>query len=155
MVVLFLLKLKRVDGRKNDEFRPLKINFGADWGSVLVSLGETKVLAQVSCELGIPKATRPTEGMMYINVELGPMAAPHFEAGRNSDLTVQINRTLERTFKDSRCVDLESLCVRAEDHVWILRVDINVLNHEGNLIGKYIHTYVFNKYAMKRRIIDY
>ena len=91
-------------------------------------------MAQVSSELGIPKATRPNEGLLHINVELGPMAASHFEAGRNCELTVQLNRTLERTFKDSRCLDLESLCIQAEEHVWILRVDLNVLNHEGNLI---------------------
>ncbi|XP_017480837.1 PREDICTED: exosome complex component rrp45 isoform X2 [Rhagoletis zephyria] len=124
----------RLDGRKNDEFRNVTINFGADWGSALVSLGETKVLAQVSCELGVPKSTRPNEGMIYINVELGQMAAPHFESGRNSELNVQISRTLERTFKDSRCVDLESLCVTTEERVWVLRIDLNVLNHEGNLI---------------------
>ncbi|XP_055840908.1 exosome complex component RRP45 [Episyrphus balteatus] len=125
---------QRLDGRKNEEFRPAKINFGTDWGSVHVSLGETRVLAQVSCELGQPKATRPNEGIMYINVELGPMAGVNYEAGRNSDLGVQINRTLEKTFKESRCVDLESLCVTAEDRVWILRLDLNVLNHAGNLI---------------------
>ncbi|XP_005186893.2 exosome complex component RRP45 [Musca domestica] len=125
---------QRLDGRKNDEFRNIKINYGAEWGSVLVALGETKVLAQVSSELGEPKATRPNEGIFHINVELGPMAAPHFEAGRNCELTVQLNRTLERTFKDSKCLDLESLCITAEERVWILRVDLNVLNHEGNLI---------------------
>nr|XP_014088038.1 exosome complex component RRP45 [Bactrocera oleae] len=124
----------RLDGRKNDEFRKATINFGADWGSALVALGETKVLAQVSCELGVPKSTRPNEGIIYINVELGQMAAPHFESGRNSELNVQISRTLERTFKDSRCVDLESLCVTSEERVWLLRIDLNVLNHEGNLI---------------------
>ncbi|XP_013106521.1 exosome complex component RRP45 isoform X2 [Stomoxys calcitrans] len=125
---------QRLDGRKNDEFRNIKIHYGADWGSVMVALGETKVLGQVSSELGEPKATRPNEGMFYINVELGPMAAPHFESGRNCELTVQINRTLERTFKDSKSLDLESLCITAEERVWILRVDLNVLNHEGNLI---------------------
>ncbi|XP_055915208.1 exosome complex component RRP45 [Eupeodes corollae] len=125
---------QRLDGRKNEEFRAAKINFGTDWGSVHVSLGETRVLAQVSCELGQPKATRPNEGIMYINVELGPMAGVCYEAGRNSDLGVQINRTLEKTFKESRCVDLESLCVTAEDRVWILRLDLNILNHAGNLV---------------------
>lgn len=125
---------QRIDGRKLEEFRTLNINFGSEWGSAHVALGETRVLAQVSCELGQPNQIRPNEGLLFINVELGPMAAPHFEAGRNSDLTVRINRTLERTFKDSKCVDMESLCVIADDKVWILRVDLNVLNHEGNLI---------------------
>ena len=39
-------------------------------------------MAQVSCEVTEPKQTRPTEGILFVNVELSPMAAPHFEAGR-------------------------------------------------------------------------
>lgn len=101
-----------------------------------MSLGETRVLAQVTCEVAQPKSTRPNEGLLFIKVELGPMAAPHFEANRSSDLSVQVNRILERAFKDSRCIDLESLCIIAEEKVWNLRVDLNVLNHEGNIIGK-------------------
>ncbi|XP_065076962.1 uncharacterized protein Rrp45 [Ochlerotatus camptorhynchus] len=129
-----LLESTRVDGRSLDEFRKLRINFGAEWGSVHVSLGETRVLAQVSCEVVAPRATRPNEGTLFINVELGSMAAPHFESGRQSDAGVQLNRILERAIKDSGCVDLESLCLVADEKVWNLRVDINVLNHEGNVI---------------------
>jgi exosome complex component RRP45 len=35
---------------------------------------------------------------------------------------------------DSRCIDLESLCILVEEQAWEVRVDIHVLNHEGNLI---------------------
>ncbi|XP_055588352.1 uncharacterized protein LOC129740634 [Uranotaenia lowii] len=129
-----ILESTRVDGRNLDEFRKLRINFGAEWGSVHVSLGETRVLAQVSCEVVPPRATRPNEGTLFINVELGPMAAAHFEPGRMSEAGVQINRILERAIKDSGCVDLESLCLVADEKVWNLRVDVNVLNHEGNII---------------------
>lgn len=129
-----VLESVRVDGRSLDEFRKLRLNFGSEWGSVHVSLGETRVLAQVSCEVVAPRATRPNEGTLFINVELGPMAAPHFEAGRMSEVGVQLNRILERAIKDSGCVDLESLCLVADEKVWQLRVDINVLNHEGNVI---------------------
>lgn len=124
----------RLDGRSVDEFRPVKIHFGSDWGCCLVTYGETKVLVQVSCEVQQPKPTRPNEGLLLLYVELSPMGAPHFEAGRQSDLAVQLNRLLEKCIKDSRCVDLESLCITAEEKVWAVRVDINILNHEGNLI---------------------
>uniref|UniRef100_A0A1Q3FVU6 Exosome complex component RRP45 n=1 Tax=Culex tarsalis TaxID=7177 RepID=A0A1Q3FVU6_CULTA len=129
-----VLESVRVDGRSLDEFRKLRLNFGSEWGSVHVALGETRVLAQVSCEVVTPRATRPNEGTLFINVELGPMAAPHFEAGRMSEVGVQLNRILERAIKDSGCVDLESLCLVADEKVWNLRVDISVLNHEGNVI---------------------
>ena len=36
-------------------------------------------------------------------------------------------------FKDSCCVDLESLCILVEEQAWEVRVDIHVLNHDGNL----------------------
>ena len=41
-----------------------------------------RVLAQASCELVKPPETRPTEGQLFINVELSPMASPAFENGR-------------------------------------------------------------------------
>uniref|UniRef100_A0A182N4M5 Exosome complex component RRP45 n=1 Tax=Anopheles dirus TaxID=7168 RepID=A0A182N4M5_9DIPT len=124
----------RVDGRNPDEFRKLRITFGSEWGMVHVVLGETRALARVTCEVVEPKATRPNEGMVFVNVELGPMAAPNFDGGRQSDESVQLNRILERALKDSGCVDLESLCLVSEEKVWNLRIDVTVLNHEGNAI---------------------
>ncbi|XP_053659414.1 uncharacterized protein LOC128708461 [Anopheles marshallii] len=129
-----ILESIRIDGRTLDEFRKLRISFGSEWGLVHVILGETRALARVTCEVVEPKATRPNEGMLFVNVELGPMAAPHFDGGRQSDECVQLNRILERALKDSGCVDLESLCLVSEEKVWTLRVDVTVLNHEGNTI---------------------
>lgn len=117
-----------MDGRNFSEFRNIDINFGVEWGCALVSLGETKVLAQVSCEITQPRATRPAEGVLYINV--------NSQDKRNAEHIVLLTRNLERALKESRCVDLESLCIKAEEKVWKIRVDINILNHEGNLIGK-------------------
>lgn len=134
-----ILEKARVNRRELHEFRNLGIFFGRDFGCVICSLGETRVFAQVSCELSTPKPSRPNEGTIFINVEMGPMAAPHFEIGFPlSDLCIQVNRVLERTLRESRCVDLESLCIIAEEKVWNLRVDISVLNHEGNVMGKRI-----------------
>lgn len=128
----------RVDNRNLMEFRSFGLFFGRDFGSVVCSLGETRVFAQVSCELTTPKATRPNEGTIFINAEMGPMAAPNLEIGFPlSDSCIQINRILERTLRESRCVDLESLCIIAEEKVWNLRVDISVLNHEGNVMGEF------------------
>lgn len=129
-----LIENLRVDGRAFDEFRELKIQFGSDWGSCHVALGKTQVLAQVSCEVQVPKSTRPSEGILYVNLELSPLAAPQFEVGRPSDLSVQLNRLLEKCIKDSKAVDLESLCIKVNEKVWAFRVDCNVLNDEGNIV---------------------
>ncbi|XP_035732684.1 exosome complex component RRP45-like isoform X1 [Vespa mandarinia] len=124
----------RLDGRDLFETRSVNIYFGSNWGSCIVSLGKTRAVAQVSCDIQQPKASRPNEGMIYINVELNPLAAQHFESNRQSEAAILINRQLEKSIKDSKCVDLESLCIVAEKKVWSLRLDINILNHDGNLI---------------------
>nr|CAG5882150.1 unnamed protein product [Menidia menidia] len=58
----FLLKAieekKRIDGRQTYDYRRLKIRFGTDYGCCFVDLGQTRVMAQVSCELVAPKDSR-------------------------------------------------------------------------------------------------
>ncbi|KFZ49191.1 Exosome complex component RRP45, partial [Podiceps cristatus] len=93
-----------------------------------------RVLGQVSCELVPPKPNRPTEGILFFNLELSPMAAPGFEPGRQPELLVILNRLIERCLRNSRCIDTESLCVVAGEKVWQIRLDLHLLNHDGNII---------------------
>lgn len=134
----FLLKAiedkKRLDGRQTYDYRKLKISFGTDYGCCFVDLGKTRVMAQVSCELVTPKESRPNEGILFFNIELSPMASPAFEQGRQSELSVKLNRQLERCFRNSKCIDTESLCVVSGEKVWQIRVDVHTLNHDGNLM---------------------
>uniref|UniRef100_A0A671MW24 Exosome complex component RRP45 n=1 Tax=Sinocyclocheilus anshuiensis TaxID=1608454 RepID=A0A671MW24_9TELE len=134
----FLLKAieekKRLDGRQTYDYRNIKISLGTDYGCCIVELGRTRVLCQVSCELVPPKDSRPTEGIMFFNLELSPMASPAFEPNRQSELLVMLNRQLERCLRNSKCIDTESLCVVSGEKVWQIRVDVHVLNHDGNLM---------------------
>ncbi|XP_063970350.1 exosome complex component RRP45-like [Lytechinus pictus] len=100
----------------------------------MVHMGDTRILAQVSCEVVEPKENRPNEGQLFVNLELSPMASTTFEAGRLSDYGVELNRLLERTVKDSRALDVESLCIVAGEKVWKIRLDVHVLNHDGNIL---------------------
>ncbi|XP_014805547.1 PREDICTED: exosome complex component RRP45 [Calidris pugnax] len=125
---------KRLDGRQCYDYRNVRISFGADYGCCIVELGKTRVLAQVSCELVPPKPNRPTEGILFFNLELSPMAAPGFEPGRQTDLLVRLNRLIERCLRNSKCIDTESLCVIAGEKVWQIRLDLHLLNHDGNII---------------------
>ncbi|CAG9808972.1 unnamed protein product [Chironomus riparius] len=115
----------RIDKRGLNEFRNLAIFYGKNYGSVIASLGETKVFASVSCEVSTPKTTRPNEGTIFINVEMG---------SQQNEPCIVVTRILERTIRESNCIDLESLCIVAEEKVWNLRVDISILNNEGNVI---------------------
>ncbi|CAN9510801.1 unnamed protein product [Ophioblennius macclurei] len=134
----FILKAieekQRLDGRQTYDFRKIKITFGTDYGCCFVDLGKTRVMAQVSCELVAPKESRPNEGIMFFNIELSPMASPAFEQGRQSELSVKLNRQLERCLRNSKCIDTESLCVVAGEKVWQIRVDVSLLNNDGNLM---------------------
>ncbi|XP_040274336.1 exosome complex component RRP45 [Bufo bufo] len=125
---------KRIDGRQTYDYRNIKISFGTEYGCCIVELGKTRVLGQVSCELVAPKINRPTEGILFFNLELSSMASPAFESGRSSELLVKLNRLLERCLRNSKCIDTESLCVQAGEKVWQIRVDLHLLNHEGNII---------------------
>ncbi|NXJ96253.1 EXOS9 protein, partial [Corythaixoides concolor] len=125
---------KRLDGRQCYDYRNVRISFGADRGCCIVELGKTRVLAQVSCELVPPKPNRPTEGILFFNLELSPMAAPGFEPGRQPELLVKLNRLIERCLRNSKCIDTESLCVVAGEKVWQIRLDLHLLNHDGNII---------------------
>ncbi|KAM3940175.1 exosome complex component RRP45 [Leptodactylus fuscus] len=125
---------KRIDGRQTYDYRNVKITFGTEYGCCIVELGKTRVLGQVSCELVAPKMNRPTEGILFFNLELSSMASPAFEPGRPSELLVKLNRLLERCLRNSKCIDTESLCVQAGEKVWQIRVDLHLLNHEGNII---------------------
>jgi len=135
-----LLEGKRPDGgRRLKERRDLKIHFGSDPGSCFATLGETKVLAQVSCAVSEPRPTRPNEGQLMIQVDFTPTCAPRFAEGTpqqgsdGAEEITEVSRLLERLLKESRCLDMESLCIVAEEKVWCVRLDIHVLNHEGNV----------------------
>lgn len=125
---------KRLDGRGFDEFRELELHFGADYGCCYATLGETKVMAQVTCTLSEPRTLRPTEGLIFINVEISETVCPNYDTGHQPHLATHANRLLEKCIKESNCLDLEALCLVAAEQVFDIRVDVNVLNYDGNLL---------------------
>lgn len=72
----------RLDGRAFDQFRPIKLEFGEEYGSATVTLGGTRVLVQVSAEVTKPLDDRKFDGVFNIVTELNPIASPAFEVGR-------------------------------------------------------------------------
>ncbi|BET01156.1 3' exoribonuclease family, domain 1 [Nesidiocoris tenuis] len=133
-VAAAIKKKKRLDGRRFDELRSIELHFGSDFGCAYVTLGETKVLAQISCELSEPRNVRKNEGNLFVNVEIHDMVCGVFETGHHAHLAVHTNRLIEKCIKDSRCVDLEALCIVSEEQAWEIRVDVSVLNYDGNLV---------------------
>ncbi|KAI9342898.1 ribosomal protein S5 domain 2-type protein [Obelidium mucronatum] len=125
----------RVDGRGAYEFRGLSIALGdGGFGSAEVLLGKTRVLANVSAEVVRPAGGSGTEGFVVFNTVFSPMASPAFEQGRLTDEEVLISRMLEKALRRSRAIDTEGLCIVAGEKVWSIRIDIHVLDHEGNIL---------------------
>ena len=72
----------RLDSRDFNQFRPLSLDFGNEYGTADVRLGKTRVLAKVSCEVTAPYPDRKFDGIFTISAELTPLASPAFEVGR-------------------------------------------------------------------------
>ena len=88
----------RVDGRPFDQFRPIDLTFGDDYGTATVALGRTRcsksfshtnsslkysrVHVQISAEVTKPLEDRKFDGIFTITTELSPIGSPAFEVGR-------------------------------------------------------------------------
>ncbi|KAL0558809.1 hypothetical protein IC582_003391 [Cucumis melo] len=129
-----LLSDLRVDGRCPFDYRNLTINFGKDDGSSEVQLGQTHVMGFVTAQLVQPYRDRPNEGTLSIYTEFSPMADPSFEPGRPGESAVELGRVIDRGLRESRAVDMESLCVVSGKSVWAIRVDLHILDNGGNLV---------------------
>ncbi|CAZ85393.1 unnamed protein product [Tuber melanosporum] len=124
----------RIDGRDLDSFRELELNFGDDYGLADVQLGKTRVLARVSAEVVKPFTDRPFDGIFTITTELGPMASPAFEPGRQTEQEVLLSRLIEKAIRRSNALDTESLCIVAGQKCWQIRADVHFLSHDGALV---------------------
>jgi len=126
----------RTDGRKFDEMRPLKVetNFiGSAEGSARVRLGSTEVVVGVKLILGEPFPDTPNTGVLTTNAELIPMASDTFESGPPDQESIEVARVIDRGIREGHAVDLEKLCIEPGKQVWIMFVDVHVLDYDGNL----------------------
>jgi exosome complex component RRP45 len=124
----------RIDGRKFDEFRPVSITLGDEFGYVDVQLGKTHVVCRISSEIVVPYEDRPFEGLFTVSTEISPMASPMFENGRQSDDELLITRAVEKAVRRSGALDLESLCIIAGSKCWSIRADVHFLDYDGGFV---------------------
>lgn len=128
---------KRVDGRDPLTYRQLSIEPGMierAEGSSMITLGNTKVLVGVKTGLGEPYSDTPNSAVLTVNGELVPLAHKNFEAGPPSEYAIELARVVDRGIRESKAIDLEKLAVVPRKKVYVIFIDIYVLNHDGNLI---------------------
>jgi exosome complex component RRP42 len=127
---------KRTDGRAFDEFRKITIIPGyvpKAEGSAIVKIGRTKVIAGVKAQIGTPYPDTPDQGVVTATVELVPIASPLFESGPPRERAIELARVSDRAIRESKCVNNDSLVIEAGKFVWIVFIDIYVLDQDGNL----------------------
>ncbi len=132
-----LEKGKRLDDRGLLDHRPIKIEQGLierAEGSARCYLGKSEVLAGVKVETGEPFPDTPNDGVMTVNAELVPLASPNFEPGPPNEESVELARVVDRGIRESHAIDTEKLCIEPGKKVFVVFVDVYVLNHDGNLI---------------------
>jgi exosome complex component RRP42 len=130
-------KGKRLDGRELTDYREIKIEQGIiekAEGSARVLLGKTEVVVGVKIETGEPFSDTPNEAVLTVNAELVPLASPGFEPGPPDESSIELARIVDRGIRESKAIDMEKLCVIPGKKVFVVFVDVYVLNHDGNLI---------------------
>src|SRR4030067_214070 len=128
---------KRLDGRGLTDYREFTIEEGLierAEGSARIRLGETEVLVGVKVGTGAPFPDTPNEGVLTVNAELVPLASPTFEPGPPDENSIELARIVDRGIRESKMVDSTKLCIEAGKKVFVVFVDVYVLNHCGNLV---------------------
>ncbi|UCD73121.1 MAG: exosome complex protein Rrp42 [Candidatus Bathyarchaeota archaeon] len=128
---------KRLDGRELTQCREFEVEtdlIGTAEGSAQVKLGKTIVLVGIKAGTGEPFPDTPDQGVLTVNAELVPIASPNFETGPPREGAIELARVVDRSLRESKIVDLEKLCLVPGKAVYVIFVDIYVLNHDGNLI---------------------
>lgn len=134
-----LAKGKRVDSRDFMEVRPIEILpnvIKKAEGSAMVKWGKTVILAGVKTTLGTPFPDTPNDGVITVNIEISPISSPAHESGPPGPEAVEIARVVDRGIRESKVIPMKDprLCVIPGKKVWILFVDIYVLDDGGNII---------------------
>ncbi|MCC6047469.1 MAG: exosome complex protein Rrp42 [Desulfurococcaceae archaeon] len=136
-ILSMLKKGLRASGRGLTDFRPIEIVPGyvpnAD-GSALVKLGNTVVIAGVKLEVGSPYPDTPNEGALVVSAEFMPTASPTFEPGPPDENAIELARVIDRSLREIKAIDMEKLVIVPGRRVWVVYVDIYVLDHDGNLV---------------------
>jgi ribonuclease PH len=151
--------MMRVDNRTNNELRPIHIETGYikhPEGSVLISVGETKVICNATLEERVPPFLRG-QGKGWITAEYAmlPRATEQrnireSSKGKVSGRTMEIQRLIGRALRS--VIDLEAL---GERTIWI---DCDVIQADGgtrtaSITGAYVALVLALKKAVEQKKI--
>ncbi|KIZ01452.1 Exosome complex exonuclease RRP43 [Monoraphidium neglectum] len=128
----------RPDGRGLSTPRPVTIGLGAVGaadGSALVKVGPTAVLAGCRLEVAVPPDDAPGVGQVVVSAELSALASGAWRPGRAApeahELAARVSQLLTGP---SGVLDARQLCISPGAAVWVLYLDLYVLDAAGGLL---------------------
>lgn len=127
----------RVDGRRCLEFRKIKLETDVIpncHGSCHIRIGNTDLLIGVKLQVDDPDPDYPDEGRIEFSADCSANASPVFEGRGGEEIANDLVSILTNSFTPS--IDLKSLCLVPHKSVWLLTVDILILefSSKANLI---------------------
>jgi exosome complex component RRP42 len=128
---------ERSDDRSFDDYRDIYLETGViskAEGSARVKIGKTQIMVGTKSQLGEPFSDTPNVGVLMTNSELIPMAAPDFEPGPPDERSVELARVTDRCMREAGVVDLKKLCIIEGKKVWMIFVDLHIIDYDGNLM---------------------
>ncbi len=132
-----LRKEERVDGRGLWDYRDFSIKsstIASAEGSADIKLGKTWIITGLKYDIGTPFSDLPDAGVCTVMAELLPIASPLFERGPPNERSIELARVVDRGIRHADCVQTKKLCIEKNKAVYILFVDMYVMNYAGNLI---------------------
>ncbi|MFO8110684.1 MAG: exosome complex protein Rrp42 [Thermoplasmata archaeon] len=127
---------KRIDGRDMLEHREMTIEtglIGPAEGSARIRLGDTDVIVGIKMDIGDPFPDTPDKGVVITSAELIPMASPNYEAGPPREDATELARVVDRGIREGGVVDVTNLCIEEGEKVWLIFIDMHILDFDGNL----------------------
>jgi exosome complex component RRP42 len=127
---------KRVDGRTFDQYRPIEIETDIvkqAEGSARVKIGNTQVVVGIKMGIGEPFSDTPDCGVLSTAAEFVPLASPDFESGPPREDAIELARVVDRGVRESEVVDIKKLAMIQGEKVWMIFIDIHILDYDGNL----------------------
>jgi exosome complex component RRP42 len=97
-------------------------------------IGDSQVVVGVKVQPGEPFQDTPDTGVIITNLELVPLASPTFETGPPREDAIELARVVDRGVRESGAIDLSKLCIESGQKVWMVFIDVHVLDHDGNLM---------------------
>ncbi|KAH1019820.1 hypothetical protein HUJ04_009582 [Dendroctonus ponderosae] len=100
-------------------------------------LGYQEMVSKLSAEnkeLCRPRPECPNKGFLVPNLELSPLCSSKFKSGPPGEEAQVLTQLIADVIENSRCINLEELCLLKDKLAWCLYADLVCLDYDGSLL---------------------